>query len=359
MEIKKWDSYLANYAAALPNQADRAGTFQPLTSFWDRIFPASSLPSLSPSFKDKIRSKEDLFPPDKLNSSPTAMHNLALQSPVDLRKTAPFSSLPSVVPTTVDFFKKPRSTQPKGFTKWKKNKALGLSETRRKPIKFGAVDDLSSGSDSSDSESDLDELRRKEGPGQKQKLPWTSSPPSSSTPTLVDGRVGKEALTGSKTSDHDIDSEIKKLKIQKQHAFQKDPDTLDYSDYEEDLSTVYRGGERPHKTAAGTEDKDWHPAFLERHHPTQLPTAEGLHRSQSANPIPATPSLIKALDRIAVAQRDAFGPPPGTVVSGLPTPNVDVASSPERERGLKSGGEKAPRWEDFWREVRVKAQAGS
>ncbi|KAF8817174.1 hypothetical protein BYT27DRAFT_7219391 [Phlegmacium glaucopus] len=351
--IKKWDNYLANYAAALPNQADRAGTFQPLTSFWDKIFPTSSLPSFSPSIMDKTRSKEDISPPDKFISSPATMHNLVLQSSGDLRKKTILSSLPGVVPTTVNFFKKPRSTKHGGFTKWKKNKALGLSETRRKPIKFGAVDDLSSGSDSSDSESDLDELRTKEGSEQKKKLPWASGSYSSSTPTLVDGRVGKEA---SKTLDHDIDSEIKKLKIQKQHVFQKDLDTLDYSDYEEDLSMVYRGGDRTPKVAAGTEDQDWHPGFLKRHHTTQLPTAEGLHRSQSVNPVPATPSLIKALDRIAVAQRDAFGPLPGIVVNGLPAPNVDAVGSPERRREIKSGGERAPRWEDFWREVRVKAQ---
>ena len=356
MVIKKWDSYLANYAAALPNQADRAGTFRPLTSFWDRIFGPSSLPSSSPMYNKTI-SKEDFFPPDKLISSPHVIHNLALQSPGNLKK-APIP--PSMVQTTVDIFKKTHSTQPKAFTKWKKNKALGSSETRRKPIKFGAVEDLSSGSDSSDSESDFDELEKK-GSEQKQKLPWTSGSHSSSTPTLVDGRVGKD---GSKTLDHDIDPHIKKLKIQKQHAFQKDDDTLDYSDYEEDLSTVYHDGDRTHKTAARPEDQYWYPDFFKRHHPTQLPAVEGLGISQSVKPVPATPSLIKALGRIAVAQRDAFGPPP---VTGLPAPNLaDVnatGGSSKRGREVESSGERrrnqerAPRWDDFWREVRVKAQA--
>jgi hypothetical protein len=244
-----------------------------------------------------------------------------------------------VVPTTVDIFKKPRST---GFTKWKKNKALGLSETRRKPVKFGAVDYLSSSSDSEDLESESD----------KPKLPWRSSSHPSSTHTLVE----QEALTGSKTVDHDIDSEVKRLKIQKQHALQKNSDTLDYSDYEEDLSTVYHDSDRTPKTAAHTEGR---PDFLKRHHATTA--GEGLDRSQSmAKPVPATPSLIKALDRIAVAQRDAFGsPPPGIVVSGLPAQNlenVNTTGSPNRGHEIKSSSERAPRWEDFWREVRVKAQ---
>ena len=268
------------------------------------------------------------------------MHNnLAFQPPGNLKKAPLLSSLPDVGPTTLDIFKKPRST---GFTKWKKNKALGLSETRRKPIKFGAVDDLSSDSDSGDSESESD----------KPKFPWRSSSHPSSTHTLVE----QEALTRPKTVDHNIDSEVKKLKIQKQHALQKDPDTLDYSDYEEDLSTVYHDGDRTHKTPARTEGR---PNFLKRHHAT---TAGGFDRSQSvANPVPATPSLMNALDRIAVAQRDAFGsPPPGIVVSGLPAQNlenVNAAGSPKRRCEINSGGERAPRWEDFWREVRVKAQS--
>lgn len=295
---EKWDSYLANYAAALPSQANRAGTFQPLISFWDRIFPPSALPSFSPRYKKTV-SKEGIFPADKLISSRAMMHNLALQPP---GKKA--TLLSGVVPTTVDIFKKRGSTQPK-FTKWKKNKALGLSETRHKPIKFGAIEDLSSGSDSSDSESEFDELGTKEGSEQKQKLPWNSSSYSSSTPTLV-------VKDGSTTLDHDIDSQIKKVKMQKQYALH---DTLDYSDFEEDLSTIYRGDARIHKTAARTEDQNWHPGFLKRHHPT-LPTAEGIDRPRSAKPVPATPSLIKALGRVAMAQRDAFGPSPETVVSG-------------------------------------------
>ena len=364
-EIKKWDSYLANYTAALPDQANRAGTFQPLTLLWDRIFPPSSLqvPSASPSYKGRISSKEDIFSSDKPISSPAVTHNLALQSHEDLKKARFLSSLQDVLPTTVDIFKKTRSTKPQGFTKWKKNKALGLSETRRKPIKFGAVDDLSSGSDSSDySESEYDKLGAKEGSKQKQKLPWNSGSYSSSTPTLVEARVGKGA-PGPRTLDHDIDSDIKKLKIQKQ---QKDADTLDYSDYEEDLSSAYHPGDRAHQTATSTKDQDWQPGFLKRHHPRQLPTPEGHHLFQSVKPVPATPSLIKALDRIAVAQRDAFGPPVEIVGGGLPPPNlanVNAADSPKREREIKSGGkrrrpsqERAPRWDDFWREVQVKAQ---
>ena len=121
MEIKKWDSYLANYAAALPNQANRAGTFQTFTSFWDMIFPTDS-PPFSPSDNRNSCSKDDIFAPDKLISSPTVMRDLALQSSGNLGTHPPVSSLPG---TTTDIFKKARSTTPKGFTKWKKKKGTG------------------------------------------------------------------------------------------------------------------------------------------------------------------------------------------------------------------------------------------
>jgi len=49
---EKWDSYLANYAANLPNAHDRPGTFAPSLPFWKKLF--------SPQPKDPI-----LFPPDK------------------------------------------------------------------------------------------------------------------------------------------------------------------------------------------------------------------------------------------------------------------------------------------------------
>lgn len=339
MEIKKWDSYLANYTATLPNQPDRVGTFQPFTSFWDKIFPNSSLPSFPSNYNGKTAV---IFPPEKLSSSHNLVHNLALQSPENLKKAPILSSLSGVVTTAVDVFKKPQS---KGFTKWKKNTVLGLSETRRKPIKFGAIEDLSSGSDASDSE--FDELTE-QGPKEKQKSPWNWNSHSSSTHTYVDGRIiGKKALTGSESLIHNIDSEIK---IQKQ-AY----DTLDYSDYEEDLSTAYHDSDHINKTAARTDDhQGWQPGFLKRYHAT---AAGGGHHSQSAKPVPVTRSLIKALDRIAVAQKDAFRPRGiGVNAPNLTTVQVGAAGSPKRGGGIKSGVKKGPKWEDFWREVREKAQ---
>ena len=86
-----------------------------------------------------------------------------------------------------------------------------------------------------------------------------------------------------------------------------------------------------------------------------------------AVPVPATPSLIKAIDRIAVAQRDAFGVPVGLPASTTPEavskPSrdgsgvVDPLVTMEGSAKVEKTKERAPRWEEFWREVRVKAQS--
>lgn len=49
--LQKWDSYLASYAANLPNANDRPGTFKPAVGFWKRL--------TDPPPKDPIT-----FPPD-------------------------------------------------------------------------------------------------------------------------------------------------------------------------------------------------------------------------------------------------------------------------------------------------------
>jgi len=46
---QEWDSYLAKYVATIPNAEDRAGSFQPLTSIWSKLFGHSHSSSLPPS----------------------------------------------------------------------------------------------------------------------------------------------------------------------------------------------------------------------------------------------------------------------------------------------------------------------
>jgi len=75
--------------------------------------------------------------------------------------------------------------------------------------------------------------------------------------------------------------------------------------------------------------------------------------------VPITPSLINALDRLAVAQQEAFGTlgpvRPGlpashssepVIASGLPKPQA--ATSPQREDTVEN-------WDAFWKDVRDKA----
>ena len=82
-------------------------------------------------------------------------------------------------------------------------------------------------------------------------------------------------------------------------------------------------------------------------------------------PVPATPPLIKGIDRIALAQRDAFGVPnnnsPASNDHRLARLDLEPLQQPTtREEGREMGvdaamTEKTPRWEEFWREVGRKA----
>jgi hypothetical protein len=132
----------------------------------------------------------------------------------------------------------------------------------------------------------------------------------------------------------------------------------DYSDHEEDVTAhVDRIKRRVSRDAPG-----WSPDFLAKH---RNGTSAGSNRSipalatLGAAPVPATPSLIKAMERVAVAQREAFGPQGERTqtTAGLPdssstaideaTPKIKEAEQSEKRNGA--------RWQEFWREVKVKA----
>lgn len=95
-----------------------------------------------------------------------------------------------------------------------------------------------------------------------------------------------------------------------------------------------------------------------------------------AMPVPATPSLIRAVDRIVEAQREVFGAAP----KGPASPSGPLnPSASERDRGVEEevkrlrveealgrGEQKnkhqqkehqEQRWDSFWREVKVRAQS--
>ncbi|KAF9453111.1 hypothetical protein P691DRAFT_801975 [Macrolepiota fuliginosa MF-IS2] len=326
---EKWDKYLANYMAGLPNQADRAGIFEPSKSFWDRLFVRN----------DKL--DPIIFPPNS-----------------DLKATPKSPSLPISPPGGL--FNKSRAQ-----SRNDKLRPQHPGSRKRKPVKFGAIDELSS----SDEDDDI-----KNSP-----LIFPPLSYSSSTPTLVD--ESPKALRKKHTTDDpakplmiDYDAELAELKKLKGTNIDNIPD---YSDHEEeDLTSI---SQRRQSQDHGP----WSPAFMQRHSPAS--SADGGKvlsvPSPGALPVPATPSLIKALDRLAIAQREAFGqssaslPTPSTSVSGegegqgaqkhhtpetratKPTLKEEELEEEDNARAVANARrERAPRWENFWREVRVKAQ---
>lgn len=318
--------------ANLPNQADRAGIFEPPKSFWDRFF----------SKKDKR--DNILFPPDSdLKATP--------KSPLK------FDDLSAPLPISPPggFLKKSR-------TQSRKRHLQHPSSRKRKPVKFGAIDQLSS---SDEEEDDL-------------KVSPLTPPPlsySSSTPTLVD--EPPKALQKKPTTEDpvkplviDYDAELAELKKLKGTNIEGTPD---YSDHEEeDLTSI----SQRHQSE---DHNQWSPAFMKRHSSGLSVDAGGITSIPlpGAAPVPATPSLIKALDRIAVAQREAFGhtavPSASTpaaasggkgVKKNSPSERHIAKLTPRREEPEEEDNaraverarkERAPRWEEFWREVRVKA----
>ncbi|KAJ3573460.1 hypothetical protein NP233_g2409 [Leucocoprinus birnbaumii] len=356
---EKWDHYLANYMANLPNQADRAGTFEPPKSFWESFFNRDK--------RDPI-----LFPPDsdfKANSEAPLKLELGDHSP------------PLTKSLAGGVIKKPRSHSRKhGFQP--------TTTRKRKPVKFGALDELSSSDDE-----DIDDIKAS---------PITFPPLgySSSTPTLVDEppKALRKKSTAIDTSDDpkkplviDYDAELTELKRLKgsNHGNSVINGMPDYSDHEEeDLTSISQRQSR-----ANINDQThsrWSPAFIKRHSGSLSVTAEPGSPAiplPGSMPVSATPSLIKALDRIAIAQRDAFGHAAASpsVLASTPTIRGDTRSDPGkqpeigtadlRSKGRKNGfgaeeeeednaravqqarKERAPRWEEFWREVRAKAHS--
>jgi hypothetical protein len=316
---QKWDSYLVTYSQNLP---DRAGTFQPLTSIWSRLFGLR---------KHTPVPNEIDFPTDEdLKSQiPTRMK---LQKRTSISKSSGGLE-----------FQTPPAYLKKGRLQQVREKA---GKRTRDPVKFGG-DLFSSGSDSEE-----EELKTPLGLGR---------------PLLDRRKSSSLGFAGSlrKIRDVDIDVEKELAKV-KMGLGAHHNGNLDYSDFEED--DVTSAAIRKNRDSPG-----WSPDFLRRHqdsggtsttsqrtvveYPSPVlpstPTPEGA--------VPMTLSLIKAIDRIAVAQRAAFG---ATGKLGFPR---SKSSDSAGVRGLPraqvyspspfSGGEqdKSAGWDAFWRDVQEKA----
>ena len=311
---QKWDSYLAHYTQNLP---DRAGQFQPLVSIWTRLFAKAPT---TPLVADEV-----IFPNDDVLKS-------SITSPLKLQKR-PSISKPPIYPGAQSQFQPPPVHIKNGRSQRTREK---MGKKTRDLVKFG-VDVYSS-----DSDSDLKmPLER----------PWLEKRHSSS--------VGFSASLR-KIQDDDpivVEKDIVKGKV----SLGKYNPVPEYSDFEDNVtSATARDKER--------DSPNWSPEFLRRHGESGGSSTMSLrtaveHQSLPYSPAPegatpVTPSLIKAFERIAIAQDATSGPGknPGlpysqssepAIASGLP--KVQIPSIPAFQ---------AAKWDTFWQDVRDTAGYG-
>lgn len=216
-------------------------------------------------------------------------------------------------------------SQPGFLRKKGSPKVKGVRNARR-PVKFRPTDEESLSS--SDDDDDL--------PPKKPLVPRSLSAASSTTLTNGDSTL--------------------------RPPNRKISDIPDYSDYEEDLGVVGRG-------KVSRDDPAWTPEFIRKH--STRPSAsradsstKGESRTTSGSPapsrptlvragespvltmpdmpsLPATPSLIRAVDRISAAYAAQTTPP--RTPDGLPLPRT-------------SSGSGKP-WDSFWADVKAKAHS--
>ena len=265
---QKWDAYLTQYAATLPHLHDRAGTFQPVRSLWQRIFGRStpSRPIIFPSDSDLKR-------------------KLSHEDPAAYLKAA----------------KPPR---------------------KRSEVKFQPLGGYSDSDSDSDSELGLEH----DVPPQK---PWVQRQSVSST------SLSGATLYGSDDGREKENQGIKRVSTPQLTSLEN------YSDSEGEDITTPRS--TPVKRSKSRRDEPgWKPEFLSRHEkePESLTVTSAATAVPSAPPgaVPLTPSLIRAIDRIAIAQGKVYrytSPPP--LSPGLPR------------------GETGEDWRRFWTRVQEKA----
>jgi len=303
---EKWDGYLADYVSALPNEADRAGMYKPPSSFWSRLFGHHSVDDVPADI---------IYPTDADLKQP-------IPSPYKLQQQRSLATV--TLPTEPQFH-----NEPAFLRKHRKKGVRGFQRTRE-AVKFNPLDtgDLSS---SSEDDSDGDDLK-----------PPVKSWAIEHRPSL--------SRNSSVTLANDDDKDVRKGGLQLPKA---DADAPDYSDFEEDLAA---GALR---RSNGPEAEPWTPSFLRRHslkegsgapsttsapsssHRTaveQAPSTTSSSHAPPFTPVPATPSLIRAIERVQAA----YTPPDLS-----PAPAASAHGSEEHSKG--------PKWNSFWQEVKTKA----
>ncbi|KAI0655484.1 hypothetical protein C8Q70DRAFT_1020299 [Cubamyces menziesii] len=304
---EKWDSYLAEYAATLPNASDRAGNFRPIQSFWTRHFGHGTDPI----------DKDIVFPAD-----------------ADLKRPIPDSPLKLYKKKSLAGAHSPRLsvrrfTPPQELLRKERKPVLGGRTRTREVIKFDPLDPYTL------SDSDEEEDLKK------------AVPAFVRSPTRTDSMA-------TLTNDSPLAPKSSGRRVQ--------IDSL--SDDEEDVTVI---ATRDGNTSPSGEK--WSPDFIRRHSQRHLnhgPSSAGFSQAASSSngtsssntltpavlPVPATPSLIKAVERVNAAQQEAFTNQAARSTEGLPM--ISALGSAEESRGRQPHA-RGHNWDAFWHDVKTKA----
>ncbi|KAI0325043.1 hypothetical protein GY45DRAFT_1330853 [Cubamyces sp. BRFM 1775] len=307
---EKWDSYLAEYAATLPNASDRAGTFRPIQSFWSRHFGHGTDPI----------DKDIVFPAD-----------------ADLKRPIPDSPLKLYKKKSLagPHLSVRRFTPPQELLRKDRRPVLGGRTRTREVIKFDPLDPYTL------SDSDEEDDFKKAVPA------FVRSPTrTDSMATLTnDSPVATKHTTETRPSGRRVQMDA-------------------LSDDEEDVTAI---ATRERNTSPSGEK--WSPDFIRRHSQRQLnhkPSSAGFSQAASSSygtsssntltpavlPVPATPSLIKAVERVNAAQQEAFANQAARSMEGLPM--TSALGSAEEPRGPQPHP-RGHNWDAFWHDVKTKA----
>jgi hypothetical protein len=345
-----WDSYLADYAKSLPNAPGRAGVFHPFVSPLAKLLhrgqhptdantvDPTSVPLFSADTKDDLES-----PITNVKVNSIGIPELATPPPPyppRLHKSfvAPFASNilsqspPPFSPPKRPPFLKKRSTKPR----------IEKSFRKREAVRFRSAEELSS----SDSDSDS-------GPA------WSSAGRSSSatliTPLTPPSRVKTD--TALEYSDYE-DNQDAKDKNAPSSPKRGEPGWSPVFIRKASLARTASSSSRSSSTGGlTTPGSDTRSKTSGLTTPGSGPASTRSSTSAKLAPpgsplraVPATPSLIRAIERIERAQGDAYGFPvahpsnadkPGSPVT-MATPETDKE---EREE----------QWARFWKDVKDRA----
>jgi len=193
--------------------------------------------------------------------------------------------------------------------------AGGRGYRKREAVKFGAMNP-----DDSDSDDEDDPLSTLPPPARR-----------SSTRSSVTLTNGSSARSQYVTLDPGTVSAAKRAALQG-----NDDGAPEYSDYEEDVTTARTRTRQRH------DSPEWRPPFLAQH------DSNAANSATPVGAVPMTPSLIRAVDRIAAAQAQAYSSPAPMNSSTAPNPDVHTESVLARQQ----------RWEAFWQDVTAKVAHG-